>query len=104
MNHSNPFRTNDPLGFTRPQLIAGAGLGAGALALGPKPAGAVLRLDITQGNPQPMPIALPDFLPGTAGEGDIAHNVPGVITNKLQSSGLFAPINPQAFVEKISNT
>ncbi|HEY2757062.1 MAG TPA: Tol-Pal system beta propeller repeat protein TolB [Pseudolabrys sp.] len=104
MSHSNLFRTANSLAFTRRQLIAGAGLGAGALALGPKPAGAVLRLDITQGNPQPMPIALPDFLAGTAGEGDIAHNVTGVITNNLQRSGLFAPINPQAFVEKISNT
>ena len=59
-------------------------------------AGAVLRVDITQGNPQPMPIALPDFLAGTGGEGDIAHNVTGIITSNLQRSGLFAPIDQAA--------
>jgi len=40
--------------LTRRRLLAGAG----ALAvLAPRSAGAVLRLDITQGNVQPMPIA-----------------------------------------------
>ena len=39
------------------------GAAAGALAgLSPRTAAAVLRLDITQGNVQPMPIALPDFV------------------------------------------
>jgi len=28
---------------------------------------AVLRLDVTQGNVQPVPIAVPDFLPATPG-------------------------------------
>jgi len=81
------------------------GASAGALAtLAPRSASAVLNVDINQGNVQPMPIALPDFIGATANEGDVAHNVTGIITANLQRSGLFAPINPQAFVEKISNT
>jgi TolB protein len=88
---------------SRRRLLVGAGAGALA-ALSSRPAGAVLRLEITQGNVQPMPIALPDFLAGAPAETDIAHNVTGVITNNLQRSGLFAPINPQAFTEKITNS
>lgn len=42
-------------------MLLGASAGA-LMALKSRPAQAVLRLDITQGNPQPMPIALPDFL------------------------------------------
>ena len=80
-------------------------LGAGALAaLNVRSAGAVLRLDITQGNPQPMPIALPDFLAGSGGEGEVARNVTAIISNNLQRSGLFAPIDPRAFIERIANS
>ena len=76
-------------------------VGAGALALfAPRPAGAVLKLDITQGNVQPMPIALPDFI----SEADTGRNISAVITSNLQRSGLFAPIKPAAFIEKITNS
>ena len=43
------------------------GTGSLLLAAGLRPAQAVLKLDVTQGNVQPMPIALPDFLGGSAG-------------------------------------
>src|SRR5215470_20301123 len=43
-------------------IMLGAGAAAGALAsLSPRRAGAVLKLDVTQGNVQPVPIAIPDF-------------------------------------------
>src|SRR3974377_689558 len=89
--------------MNRRRLLAGAGGGVRAVLI-PGMAGAVLRVDITQGNPQPMPIALPDFLAGTSTENDTARNVTAVITNNLQRSGLFAPISPQAFTEKITNS
>jgi TolB protein len=88
------------LTLSRRRLLAGAG----ALAmLGPRKAGAVLSIDINRGNPQPMPIAIPDFVPGSPAEAEVARNVTAVISNNLQRSGLFAPINPQAFTEKITN-
>ena len=89
--------------LNRRTILAGAGAGALA-ALTPRNANAVLRLEINQGNPQPMPIALPDFLGGAPSESDVARNVTGVISNNLARSGLFAPINPQAFTEKITNS
>ena len=101
MSHSDFSRAAKPWALTRRHLLTGAG----ALAvLGSRPANAVLKLDVTQGNVQPMPIALPDFISGGPGEPDTGRNVTGVITNNLQRSGLFAPINPVAFIEKITNT
>jgi TolB protein len=80
-------------------------VGAGALAAaGSRPARAVLNIDINQGNVRPMPIALPDFLTGGPAEGDTGRNVTAVITSNLQRSGLFAPINPAAFIEKITSS
>jgi TolB protein len=73
-------------------------------AIGPRPARAVLNIDINQGNVRPMPIALPDFLTGGPAEGDTGRNVTAVISNNLQRSGLFAPVNPAAFIEKITNS
>jgi TolB protein len=70
----------------------------------PRSSNAAVRVDITQGNPQPMPIAIPDFLGGSPAEADTSHNLTEVITNNLQRSGLFEPINPQAFTERITNT
>ena len=86
----------------RRALLLGAGAAAGALAgLAPRPAAAVLRLDITQGNIQPIPIALPDF--AATGEPETAHDVTQIIASNLQRSGLFAPIDPAAYIERNPN-
>ena len=68
----------------------------------PRPAAAV-TVDITQANPQPMPIAIPDFLGGAAGDNETAQGVSQIISANLKRSGLFAPIDPAAFLEKISS-
>ncbi|MDQ2954880.1 MAG: Tol-Pal system protein TolB, partial [Pseudomonadota bacterium] len=88
--------------MTRRRLLA---LGAGVTLAGlmPRPAAAVVRLDITQGNIQPMPIALPDFVGGAPGDAEGARNVSGIITNNLRRSGLFAPIDAAAYIERIVN-
>jgi TolB protein len=81
-------------------MLAGA---AGALALSPRLARAVVRLDVTQGNFQPLPIAIPDFIAGTPSDSAVALGVSQIITGNLKRSGLFAPIDPGAFLEKISS-
>jgi TolB protein len=80
-------------------------LGAAALAgLAPRPAGAVLKLDVTQGNVQPLPIALPDFIaaPGLP-DPAMGRNITQVITANLRRSGLFAPIDQAAYLERIAD-
>ncbi len=96
------FNFNAPARLTRRGLLL-AGAGASLAPLLMQPAAAVTRVDITSGNVQPMPIALPDFVGGASGENDIAHNITGIIAANLQRSGLFAPIDPAAYIEKISN-
>ena len=51
-----------------------------------------------------MPIALPDFVAGSPADGETARGMSQIITANLQRSGLFAPIDPAAFIEKITNT
>ena len=76
----------------------------GGLTLSARCAGAVVRLDVTQGNFQPLPIAIADFMGGGPADNDTALGVTQIITADLKRSGLFAPIDPAAFLEKITNT
>jgi TolB protein len=79
-------------------------IGAGALAVAaPRKAAAVLQLDVTQGNVQPLPIALPDFVGGSGPDVGTARNVTQIIAANLKRSGLFAPIDPAAYLERITN-
>jgi TolB protein len=106
MNHEYLRRS---LSFPAPALtrrhalmLGAAGLGAAALSSGP--AQAVLRLDVNEGNVQPVPIALPNFLAGSPADAEAARGISQIITGNLKRSGLFAPIDHAAFIEKISNT
>lgn len=70
-----------------------------ALAFGGQPARALVEIDINQGNIEPLPIAITDFISSDG----IGAQISGVIANDLSSSGLFAPIGKGAFIEKVSN-
>lgn len=63
------------------------------------PAHAELRVDITRGKVEPLPIAIPDFHNTAARGGDVAQNIPGLIAENLERSGLFDPLNPSSFVQ-----
>ena len=91
-----------PFGLTRRRALALSGAAAGA-ALARVPALAQTRLNVTEGNVAPVPIAIPDFLGATPGDADAARGITGVITNNLRRSGLFAPIDPAAYIEKVTN-
>jgi TolB protein len=88
--------------FTRRQTLAFGVLGAG-LAVMPRRAGAVVRLDITEGNFQPLPIAVPKFFATGQDDGETANAVTQIITANLQRSGMFAPIDPTAYIERIAS-
>ncbi|GAB1583220.1 MULTISPECIES: Tol-Pal system beta propeller repeat protein TolB [Phyllobacteriaceae] len=63
------------------------------------PAHAVVEIDINKGNVEPLPIAITDFLSGD----QLGTNISSIIAADLERSGLFAPIDKGAFIEKISN-
>ncbi|CAN0584615.1 unnamed protein product, partial [Ectocarpus sp. 12 AP-2014] len=59
----------------------------------------VLEIDITQGNLEPLPIAIPAFTSAT-GDGEIAAQMSQVISNNLGRSGLFRTLDPASFIEQ----
>lgn len=59
---------------------------------------AALHVDITQGNIQPMPIAIPDFIGGPQGP-----QIAAVIRADLDRSGLFRALDPKSFIEQIKD-
>ncbi len=61
------------------------------------PAFAEPVIDITKGNFKPLPIAVPTFL---GSDPQAGAEIARVISADLESSGLFAPINPAAFVQR----
>ncbi|WP_394034220.1 Tol-Pal system beta propeller repeat protein TolB [Xanthobacter albus] len=95
----SPFERFGPA-LSRRRFVAGAGglLAAGA-AFRALPAAAATKVDITSGTPQPIPIAVTDML----GETEQGRAISGVIASDLKRCGLFAPIDPKAFVEQITN-
>jgi TolB protein len=86
-------------GLSRRRLIL---LGAaGALAgLSSQRAGAVLKLDVTQGNIQPIPIAIPDFVTVATQDPGLGRGVGQIIAANLQRSGFFLPIDQAAYIQK----
>jgi TolB protein len=76
------------------------GLVAAAFAaMATLPARAQLQIDVTQGVVEPVPVAITDFLSSDQIGADVAR----VIGDNLRRSGLFAPIDRAAFIERISN-
>jgi len=60
------------------------------------PAAAVVEIDITQGYVEPLPIAITDF----QSQDGIGQQIAGVVQADLKRSGLFAPIDKSAFIQK----
>lgn len=83
-------------------LVASPAL-APAFAQGPAP----LRVDITAGLTQPMPIAVPAFAPGNGASTEagtttaLGERAAQVIAADLKSSGLFRPIDPAAYTTSV---
>ena len=80
-------------------LIAALFVALSALAFATLATRAEVVVDVTKGNVEPLPIAITDFLAG----GDLGAKISGVVAADLKRSGLFAPIDQGAFIEKISN-
>jgi TolB protein len=68
---------------------------AGAAA----PARADLKIDVTRGQVNPLPIAIQDFSGTTGANDDLGRNMVQVITDNLNRSGLFRTLDPGSFIQ-----
>ena len=100
--HDRRSDVGRPLPLTRRMLLGGAAAGVASI-WAPRGVRAQTRIDVTQGTVKPMPIALPDFVGVTPNDGEVARNVTQIITANLKRSGLFAPIDQAAYIERITN-
>jgi TolB protein len=93
---------NEDRFLTRRRFMMATGSTLAALGTGPAFAEQP-RLRIDPNAFQPLPIAIPNFVGGTPADGDVGAGVAQVITNNLKRSGLFAPIDQAAYIDKIVN-
>src|SRR5882757_2961272 len=87
----------------RHALLCGAGAVVSVAAIASRAVGAPAQIDVTRGNVKPISIALPDFSGAGLPDPAVARGVTQIIASNLQRSGLFAPIDQAAYIEKISN-
>src|SRR5690606_1008913 len=89
----NPLRRN---------LILGV---PAALALRPFAAAAQapLRIEITDGVIEPMPMAVPAFVPDTPDAADLANRITQVVIDDLTGTGLFREVPRNAHIGRVSN-
>jgi TolB protein len=70
-----------------------------ALAATGRPATSQLRIDIYEGVENPMPIAITEFHGSNAEAARVGREISEVIGANLERSGLFRPVNPNAFLQ-----
>lgn len=71
-----------------------------SIAAAPSLAHAQQLIDITQGNFEPVPIAVTEFVGADA---NLGRQITQVVSADLERSGLFRPISPAAFIERIAS-
>jgi TolB protein len=69
------------------------------LFYGVVPAAAELRIDITRGVVEPLPIAIVPFSGDSEETTQIGKDISGVVSADLERSGLFRPIDERAFLQ-----
>ena len=67
------------------------------------PARAELHVTVDQGSVKPLPIAIPDFAAPNPADVAAGQNIAKVVRADLERSGLFQPLDPKAFVDKLTN-
>jgi TolB protein len=81
--------------FLGRRLVVAAMLAVLTLPTMNLPAQAALKIDITQGSVEPLPIAVLDFVSVDGVGGDLAK----VVVSDLERSGLFRPVDREAFIQ-----
>src|SRR5262249_45447648 len=83
------------------RAVVAAAMLAGTFGLAATlPARALVTIDVNKGNVEPLPIAITDFL----SDDGMGAEISSIVAADLKRSGLFAPIDKAAFIEKITDT
>lgn len=82
-----------------PLLLALAGFALPVSAQSPGP----LRIEITEGVIEPLPFAIPQFVPENAGAESLAAQITQVISADLTGTGLFREIPPGAYISGVTS-
>ena len=61
---------------------------------------AEVRIDITRGHLESLPIAISDFYGKEIRDGEIGADIAAVVSDNLERSGLFKPVDKGAFLQK----
>ncbi len=77
----------------------GAALAVALVAAAVAPAQAEIRIDITRGVVEPVPIAVPPFDGGSADGIPYGRDIAALVAEDLERSGLFRSIDPKAFIQ-----
>lgn len=80
-------------------IRTGWALVAAWLLLGVAGARAELKIDITQGTVEPLPIAITDLVGGTPQATQFGKDISAVVSADLERSGLFRPLDSKAFIQ-----
>jgi len=67
------------------------------------PLRADLRVDITKGVPEPLPIAINSFYGATPEVAKTGQDLANVISSDLERSGIFRPIDQRAFIQGVES-
>ncbi|MBU6476118.1 MAG: Tol-Pal system protein TolB, partial [Alphaproteobacteria bacterium] len=62
------------------------------------PARADLKIDVTRGEVNPLPIAIPDFSGSVSDNPQLGQELVQVISHDLDSSGLFRALDKNSFI------
>ncbi len=62
-----------------------------------------LRIDITQGQVRPMPIAITDFYGANPNDATTGSNIARVVSADLERSGLFKPLDSRSFIQTVDS-
>ena len=66
------------------------------------PAQAELTIRFTDGEIEPMPFAVPNFI-DEGGAGELAQNIARVVASDLQGTGLFREVGAQAYISQVTS-
>jgi len=73
------------------------------LVLAVPAAQAQVKIDITRGRVEPMPIAVTTFAGSTDQSNQVGRDVGEVISKNLERSGLFRPLDPKGFMQEMTS-